>query len=92
MAVLVLGMAGVAAVSAQTRCVDAAREAARLVARGDTAAAAIRSAQRVAPGGARVQVHRRGDFVVATVAVESVVLPWLSLGAEALAAVEPRAE
>ena len=83
-----MGLAGVAAVSLQTRCVDAAREAARLVARGDTPSAAIRSAQRVAPGGATVQVHRRADFVVATVAVETVVLPRLSLGAEALAAVE----
>lgn len=91
MAVLIIGMAGVAAVSLQTRCVDAAREAARLAARGDTPAEAIRSAQRVAPGGATVQVRRRGDVVVATVAVESVVLPWLSLGAEALAAVEPHA-
>lgn len=83
-------MAGLAAVALQTRCVDAAREAARLAARGDTSSA-IRSAHRVAPGGATVQVHRRGDVVVATVAVESALLPWLSLGAEALAAVEPRA-
>ena len=84
-------MAGVSAVSLQTRCVDAAREAARLAARGDTSSA-ISSAQRVAPSGAAVRLRRRGDFVVATVVAESVVLPWLSLRAEALAAMEPRPE
>ncbi|MDM4141072.1 TadE family type IV pilus minor pilin, partial [Mycobacterium sp. FLAC0960] len=38
--VLVLCLAGVTAVSMQVRCVDAAREAARLAARGDERSAA----------------------------------------------------
>lgn len=87
MVLLVVGMSGLTAVSLQMRCVDAAREAARLAARGDTPSA-IRTAREVAPGGATVQLRRRGGFVVATVATESVVLPWLSIRAEALAAVE----
>ena len=39
MVVVVLCLAGVTAVSMQVRCIDAAREAARLAARGDTGSA-----------------------------------------------------
>ena len=60
--VLVLCLAGVTAVSMQVRCVDAAREAARLAARGDERSA-VEAARRIAPGGALVQVHRDGDFL-----------------------------
>ena len=48
--VLVLCLAGVTAVSMQVRCVDAAREAARLAARGDERNA-VEAARRIAPGG-----------------------------------------
>ncbi|PLV46313.1 TadE family type IV pilus minor pilin [Mycobacterium simiae] len=86
--VLVLCLAGITAVSMQVRCVDAAREAARLAARGDDRAA-VDVARRIAPGGARVQVRRDGDFLVATVVIHSNLLPALDISARAVAAAEP---
>ena len=83
-----LCLAGVTAVSMQVRCVDAAREAARLAARGDERSA-VEAARRIAPGGARVQVRRDGDFLVATVVAHSKVLPKLDIAAEAVSAAEP---
>lgn len=47
--------------SAQVRCVDAAREAARAAARGDPRAVALGRA--VAPSGASVAVSETGDLV-----------------------------
>jgi hypothetical protein len=87
--VLVLCLAGVTAVSMQVRCVDAAREAARLAARGDDRSA-VDTARRIAPAGARVQVRRDGDFVVATVVAHSRLLPSLDIAAKAVSAEEPR--
>ncbi|ORV86085.1 pilus biosynthesis protein TadE [Mycobacterium interjectum] len=86
--VLVLCLAGVTAVSMQVRCVDAAREAARLAARGDERSA-LDTARRVAPAGARVQVRRDGDFLVATVIARSKLLPSLDIRARTVAAAEP---
>jgi hypothetical protein len=86
--VLVLCLAGVTAVSMQVRCVDAAREAARLAARGDDRSA-VDAARRIAPGGALVQVQRDGDFLVATVVAHSKLLPTLDLAAKAVSAAEP---
>ncbi|MCA2250471.1 MULTISPECIES: TadE family type IV pilus minor pilin [Mycobacterium] len=85
--VLVLCLAGVSAVSMQVRCIDAAREAARLAARGDERSA-VAAAVRLAPAGARVDLHRDGDFLVATVAAHSKFLPALDIGAKAVAAAE----
>lgn len=65
--VLVLCLAGVTAVSMQVRCIDAAREAARLAARGDVRSATD-VARSIAPRAALVQVHRDGEFVVAMLA------------------------
>ena len=87
--VLVLCLAGVAAVSMQVRCVDAAREAARLAARGDERSA-VDAARRIAPVGARVQLHRDGDFIVATVVAHSKLLPSLDIAGKAVSAEEPR--
>ena len=87
--VLVLCLAGVTAVSMQVRCVDAAREAARLAARGDERSA-VDAARRIAPVGARVQLRREGDFVVATVVAHSKLLPSLDIAAKAVSAEEPR--
>jgi len=87
--VLVLCLAGITAVSMQVRCVDAAREAARLAARGDDAAA-IPAARRIAPGGAAVRVRRDGDFFVATVVAHSNLLPTLNIRADAVSSAEPR--
>lgn len=52
--------------AAQVRTVDAAREAARAVARGDDPAAAVAVAEQVAPEGVRVAVSTAGGRVVAT--------------------------
>ncbi|MGV9837057.1 TadE family type IV pilus minor pilin [Nocardia niigatensis] len=86
-AVLVLGVGALLAVSAQVRCVDAAREAARLAARGDPDTG-VATARRVAPPGARVVVRSEGDLVVAEVSARSTLLP-VSLHAAAVAAREP---
>lgn len=86
--VLVFGLAGVAALSMQVRCVDAAREAARLAARGDDRSA-VDAARRIAPGGARIQVHRDGDFFVVMVVAHSKLLPRLDIAAKAVSAAEP---
>ncbi|GAB7146905.1 TadE family type IV pilus minor pilin [Mycobacterium riyadhense] len=83
-----LCMAGITAVSMQVRCVDAAREAARLAARGDARSADV--ARRIAPGGAQVQVRRDGEFFVATVTARSNLLPTLAIAAKAVSAAEPR--
>jgi len=75
-------------VSMQVRCVDAAREAARLAARGDDGSAA-NAAQGIAPDGAAVQLRRDGEFVVARVTARSPLLPGITIAAEAVVAAEP---
>ncbi|MFN3003516.1 TadE family type IV pilus minor pilin [Mycolicibacterium wolinskyi] len=85
--VLVLCVGGLSAVSMQVRCVDAAREAARLAARGDDRAAAD-TARRIAPRGAAVDLRRDGGLVLAQVSARAA-LPGLTISAEAAAAVEP---
>ena len=62
---LLAGLAVLAATTAQLRCVDAAREAARAAARGDPAAAEI--GRRVAPSGAEVRLRRDEEYVRVTV-------------------------
>jgi hypothetical protein len=49
--------------AAQVRTVDAARETARALARGEDQASAIRRGLDVAPGGSRIAVSRAGDQV-----------------------------
>ncbi|WP_287217467.1 TadE family type IV pilus minor pilin [Rhodococcus sp. (in: high G+C Gram-positive bacteria)] len=87
-AVLVLCLGAVLSVSHQVRCQDAAREAARLAARGD-GTRAVEVAARVAPSGASIEVRTDGDLVVATVTVDGPLLPMVTLTADAVAAVEP---
>jgi hypothetical protein len=84
--VLLVCVAGLTAVSMQVRCVDAAREAARLAARGDDASAAAR---RIAPDGAALQLRNDGGFVIATVTARPTFLPGVTVAGEAVAAVEP---
>jgi hypothetical protein len=86
--VLVLCVSGLTAVSMQVRCVDAAREAARLAARGDGGSAST-AAQGIAPDGAAVRLRRDGELVVATVSARSALLPGITIAAEAIAAAEP---
>lgn len=81
--------------SAQIRTVDAARETARAVARGDDVDEAVARGRRVAPDGADVEVSRAGGQVVATssAVVEGPgglfgFLPAVTVHAEAVAADE----
>lgn len=87
--VLGLCLAGIGAMSMQVRCIDAAREAARLAARGDDGNAA-EVAHRIAPAEAVVQVYQDGQFVVAKVTAHSQLLPLLAIAATAVSAAEQR--
>lgn len=86
-AVIVVCIGAIVSVTMHIGCVDAAREAVRLAARGD-ATRAVSVGERVAPEGARIMVREDGEFFVARVEVESP-LPGLMLSAEAVAAAEP---
>jgi hypothetical protein len=86
--VLILCVSGLTAVSLQVRCIDAAREAARLAARGDDNSAST-AAQGIAPDGSAIQLRRDGDWIVATVTARSPLLPGVTVAADAVAAAEP---
>ena len=86
---LVLVVGAVSAVAAQLRCLDAAREAARLTARGEQDRAE-EMARRIAPSNAMVAVTIRGDEITARVSANPVagLLPGIKVGAEAAAVLE----
>ena len=86
-AVVLLCLAGLTAVTMQVRCTDAARETARLAARGADARSTI--AAGLAPGGAAVELRRDGGYVIARVSVRSPVLPGVVIVGSAIAAAEP---
>ncbi len=88
--VAVLGIAGVAVVADQVRCVDAAREAARLTARGEPDRARAAAAT-IAPAGADIDIRREGDTIAVTVEADPAVglLPGLRARGEAYAIAEP---
>jgi len=86
--VLVFCVGGLAAVGMQVRCVDSSREAARLAARGDQGAAAD-VVRRGGSSGASLVLRRDGGFVVARVSSRSILLPGITISAEAVAMVEP---
>lgn len=90
-AVLLVCMAGLTAVSMQVRCVDAAWEAARLAARGD-GGGAERAVRTVGPQEAVLHLRRNGDYVVATVTAKSAFLLGFSISGQAVAAAEPASE
>jgi Flp pilus assembly protein TadG len=84
---------------AQIRAVDAAREAARAVARGDDEGEAVARGERVAPDGARVTVTVSNDQVVATTTGRVSgpgglfsFLPGVEVSAEAVAVAEDTAD
>lgn len=87
--VFVLCLAGIGCAVAQIRCVDAAREAARLAGRGDNEGA-VAAARAIAPSGATVTVGIAGELVSATVIAEPIggLLPGITLRATAHAANE----
>ncbi|MBT0567131.1 pilus assembly protein TadE [Williamsia sp. CHRR-6] len=90
-AVLVLGVGSVLAVGTHIRCIDAAREAARIAAQGDSAGAS-NAGRSVAPAGAGVDISVRGDRAVVSVRASSPMLPGVDLGATATAVIEPVAQ
>lgn len=79
-------------VMAQVRCVDAARAAARLAARGEPSAAILATAHEAAPARARVGLYRSGSLI--RVDVRAVVrlplpgMPGIPVQARAVAEVE----
>lgn len=86
---LALVVGAISAVAAQLRCLDAAREAARLTARGEQDRAE-ELARRIAPSGAAVAVSIRGDEITAHVSANPVagLLPGIAVEAEAAAVLE----
>ena len=80
----------VQAADVQSRCVDAAREAARAAARDDPRAVAL--GRRALPGPADITVSRSADTVTVTVTVRmhpaGAYLPGVTITAHATAAVE----
>ncbi|HEY8372676.1 MAG TPA: TadE family protein [Pseudonocardiaceae bacterium] len=88
--VLAMVVAGIAAVTAQLRCTDAAREAARLVSRGEPERV-DEVVRRIAPDGAHVVVRIQGDTVQVEVTGEPVggLLPGVRVAAHAYAVLEP---
>jgi hypothetical protein len=85
--VLVFCVAGLTAMSMQVRCIDAAREAARLAARGDDGDA-VQAAHDIAPFGAKLNLRKEAGFAVATVSAHSILLPGITIQADMLAAIE----
>lgn len=93
---LAVALSAVGAVTAQLRCVDAAREGARAAARGETPGRVTSLARQVAPAGARVEVGSAGQELVAvTVRARPPflgrLLTSLALSARAVALIEPAA-
>jgi hypothetical protein len=81
----------VAAVGAQLRCLDAAREAARLVARGEPDRAR-QAAGAIAPGTSLVDIRISGDEVTVEVSAGAVWgLPGLTVSGRAVGVLEPGA-
>ena len=90
--VLVLSLAAVTSMIDQIRCVDAAREVARLVARGER----DRSTEvldRVGPSRAHLTIRTEGDTIDVQVRAEPLggLLPGLRVGGSAFAVAEPGA-
>lgn len=91
--VLALVLSGLSALLGQLQCTDAAREAARLVARGETEQAR-QTAARIAPSGSTVTVTVTDDTIEVTVSARPVgdLLPGLTTHAQAYAVREPQPE
>lgn len=90
MLLLLSGLTAVSAVTAQGRCVDAAREGALVAARGG---AGLENAARIAPAGAKIDLAEGDDTVTVTIRARVPFLgghlPAITVRAEAVAAREP---
>lgn len=75
---LITGMWVVGIVLANVRCIDAARDAARAVARGETNEVAEEIGSRAAPPGAEIEINRDGQEVEVVVSAPAK-LDWLLL-------------
>jgi hypothetical protein len=91
--VTVLLIAGLTLLTSQLRCTDAAREAARLLARGQPREAAA-AVHEIAPPGANLTVEHDGDRITVKVTAHPTagLLPAVHLDGTAYAVVEPDAE
>jgi hypothetical protein len=91
--VTVLLLAALAVATSQLHCTDAAREAARLLARGqpEQARAAV---HQIAPPGAELDVRQTGDAITVTIRADlaGTLLPAIHLKASAYAVAEPQPE
>lgn len=90
MLLLLSGLTAVIAVTAQGRCVDAAREGALVAARGG---AGLENAARIAPAGAKINLVEGDDTVTVTIRAHVPFLgghlPAITVRAAAVAAREP---
>ena len=84
---LVLALGALVAVAQTMRCADAARELARLAARGEPDRGRA-VAGRLAPSGARLELTQDGDTVTALVSLQLVSPLPLTLNGRAVAALE----
>lgn len=95
MLLLAVAVGSVRLVTAELACTDAAREAARTLARGEPPERARRLAGSVAPAGAAVRLTIAGDLTVAVVAARvrmaGPLLPAVTVTGRAVAAQEPGA-
>ena len=86
--VTALAVSAVAAVGATIRCTDAARELARLAARGEPDRGRV-AAARLAPAGAQIALTIRGDEATAEVTAAPVPALPVHLVGRAVAVLEP---
>ncbi|MCT2582501.1 TadE family protein [Actinophytocola gossypii] len=85
-AVLGIALGAISAAIDQLRCTDAAREAARLTARGESDKATS-AARHIAPDGATIHVTTDGEEI--HVSVTATPFPGIDLHADAYAIAEP---
>jgi len=88
--VLTLSIGGLLVLADQIRCVDAAREAARLTARGDPDQAK-QAAARIAPTNAEITITTEGEHIKVRIQATPAqgLLPGIKLHEEAFAVREP---
>ena len=87
---LAVAVGAVAATAGSIRCIDAARELARLAARGEADRGRAIAAE-LAPAGARLTLRSEGELVFAEVSAELVRPLPVRIGGRAVAALEPGA-
>ncbi|WP_300012314.1 TadE family type IV pilus minor pilin [Pseudonocardia sp.] len=85
---LAVAVGAVAAAAGSVRCIDAARELARLAARGEPERGRAVAAE-LAPRGARIELLVQGDEVVAEVTAPAAPPLPMRVGGRAVAVLEP---